>query len=602
MKNSLFVRSCQIIALLGMVVPVKILADEGLQQSLTFLSSFDGKVDAVFAKGDAHLYTLPDGNGKPSVVGLKAEGKTMLVDDEGLGGSGALKFTRRDAPWLFYKAEDNVRYDTKDWEGTVSVWLRLDSADLDPGFNDPIQLTTRAWNDGAMFIDFDKEGSPRDFRLGVYPDLAIWNPDKKEVPDEQRPLLKVKNPPFARDQWTHVVFTWEKFNNNDKEGVATFYLNGKQQGRIDDWNQIFTWGKDEEKRLYIGLNYQGLMDDVACFDRALTGDEVATLYSGKDGLRKKLKLGEAATDMKEPIRIGMIGLDTSHVIAFTNIINADDADGELANVRVVAGFPGGSDLPDSVNRVEGYTNQLRDEMGIEIVDSISALLEKVDVVMLESVDGRPHLKEARPVIEAGKRLFIDKPVAGSLADAIKIYELAKKHDVPCFSSSALRFSTDVAGLRDQPGKGEVLGCVAWSPCKIHDTMPDLFYYGIHGVESLFTIMGPGCVSVSRMHTNDVDVVTGVWKDGRIGTFRGIRSGKATFGATIFGSKDIVHGGTFTGYEPLVREIAKFFHTGIPPVSAVETLEILAFMEAADASKLAGGKPIRMSDVMAEARK
>jgi predicted dehydrogenase len=564
-------------------------AEDNWQQAMTFLASFDGpSADADHAAGDGKIYTLVKDGDAPSKQGLHVDGKTVLISDQGLGGSGALRFDKRDAPWLFYKAEDNVPYSEKDWSGTVSVWLRLDGADLDPGFNDPIQLTTRAWNDGAMFVDFDKEGSPRDFRLGVYADLAVWNPDNKEVPDEQRPLLKVANPPFSRESWTHVAFTWEKFNSGDKSSVATFYLNGKRQGSIDGWNQTFTWKADEEKRLYIGLNYQGLMDDLACFSRALTEDEIAAVFASKSGLKSQIP-------RKDPIRIGMLGLDTSHVI------NAADALGELSNVEVVAGFPGGSDLPDSVTHLDGYTRQLRDEMGIEMVDSIPALLEKVDVVMLESVDGRPHLKEARPVIEAGKRLFIDKPVAGSLSDAIAIFELAKEHGVPCFSSSALRFSTDVAGLRGRDDVGDVLGCVAWSPCTIHETMPDLFYYGIHGVESLFTIMGSGCVSVSRTHSEGADVVTGIWKDGRIGTFRGLRAGQTAFGATVFGSKGIAHGGAFTGYEPLVHEIAKFFRTGEIPVSAEETLEIFAFMQAAEESKHRGGVPVKLADVMAEAR-
>ena len=132
-------------------------------------------------------------------------------------------------------------------------------------------------------------------------------------------------------------------------------------------------------------------------------------------------------------------------------------------------------------------------------------------------------------------------------------------------------------------------------------MPDLFYYGIHGVESLFTIMGSGCVSVSRTHSEGADVVTGIWKDVRIGTFRGLRAGQTAFGATVFGSKGIAHGGAFTGYEPLVHEIAKFFRTGEIPVSAEETLEIFAFMQAAEESKHRGGVPVKLADVMAEAR-
>ena len=594
MKYSIF--SCfSGVVCLALAASSSSLAEDKWAQALTFLASFDKGTDADYCKGDAGLYTLVTEAGeKKGKPGLHSEGKTVPIAGEGLGGSGALEFKKRNAPWLYYKAEKNVPYAKEDWAGTVSVWLRLDSGDLDPGYNDPIQLTTRTWNDGAFFVDFDKEGDPRDFRLGAFPDLEVWNPEKKEVPEEQRPLVGVENPPFARDQWTHVAFTWRAFNNGDKAGVATFYLNGKRQGEIKDWNQTFTWKDDEEKRLYIGLNYQGLMDELSCFDRNLTDDEIAAVYAKGNGLRE---LVSSAKEKSKPIRVGMIGLDTSHVIAFTKIMNAPDATGDLVDVEVVAGFPGGSDLPDSVKRLKGYTDQLRDEMGIEIVDSIPALLEIVDVVMLESVDGRPHLKEARPVIEAGKRLFIDKPVAGSLKDAVAIYSLAKERNVPCFSSSALRFSADVAGLRGRDDIGDVLGCLAWGPCTIHETMPDLFYYGIHGVESLFTIMGPGCVSVSRASTEGADVVTGVWNDGRIGTFRGIRSGKAAFGATVFGSKGIGHGGAFTGYEPLVREIAKFFKTGEVPVSPQETIEIFAFMEAADESKRLGGAPVKLSDLL-----
>lgn len=151
------------------------------------------------------------------------------------------------------------------------------------------------------------------------------------------------------------------------------------------------------------------------------------------------------------IRAGMIGLDTSHVPAFARLLNKPNANSktnansDLAGIRVVAGYPGGTDIPASRDRVGKFTDQLR-EMDIEIVDSIPRLLEKVDVVMLESVDGRIHLQEAIPVIQAGKPLWIDKPVAGSLADAIVIYELAKKHNVPCFSSSSARFSSTLQEL------------------------------------------------------------------------------------------------------------------------------------------------------------
>lgn len=302
-----------------------------------------------------------------------------------------------------------------------------------------------------------------------------------------------------------------------------------------------------------------------------------------------------------PLRAGMIGLDTSHVIAFTKVFNAPDATGPLASVRVVAGFPGGTDIPASRDRVAGFTTQLRD-MGVTICESIPALLAQVDVVLVESVDGRPHLEQVAPVFRAGKRVFIDKPLAGSLADAVAIAELGKRHGVPWFSSSSLRFAPGVIGMRlESERTGRVMGCDAWGPCSLEPTHPDLFWYGVHGVEILFTIMGPGCEIVSRAHTPGTDLVTGIWSDGRIGTFRGIRSGKGGYGAMVFGARAIAPAGEYQGYRPLCEEIAKFFLGGPPPVSPEETIEIFAFMEAADESKRRGGGPVRVADVLERAR-
>jgi predicted dehydrogenase len=312
-------------------------------------------------------------------------------------------------------------------------------------------------------------------------------------------------------------------------------------------------------------------------------------------------IARAAEDGK-PLRVGIIGLDTSHVIAFTKAINDPKPHAGLENLKIVAAYPGGSkDLPASANRVEGYTKQVK-EMGVEIVDTIPALLEKVDVVLLESVDGRPHLEQVKPVFEAHKPVFIDKPLAGSLADGIAIAELGKKTNTPWFSASSLRYSPSIASMAHSEEAGDVLGCVAWSPCEINKTHPDLFWYGIHGVESLFTIMGPGCVSVSRTHTEGTDVATGVWSDGRVGTFRGLRTkGVHDYGAVVFGKKGIVPSMGYGGYEPLLVEIAKFFKTGKPPVMPEQTIEILAFMQAADESKAQGGRSVTIESVMEKAK-
>jgi hypothetical protein len=222
-------------------------------------------------------------------------------------------------------------------------------------------------------------------------------------------------------------------------------------------------------------------------------------------------------------------------------------------------------------------------------------------VLLESVDGRIHLQEATQVIKAGKPLWIDKPVAGSLVDAIVIFELAKKHNVPVFSSSSLRFGADIQKLKKSEELGSVTGAATWGPCSYSTGTPDLFFYGIHGVEPLFTLMGTGCVTVSRATSNNTDFVTGVWKDGRVGTYRGIRKGKASAGGMVFGINAVMPVTKSGNYDDLCPEIGKFFKTGKSPVSAEETIEIFTFMEAADESKRQNGAPVALADVLAKAR-
>lgn len=325
------------------------------------------------------------------------------------------------------------------------------------------------------------------------------------------------------------------------------------------------------------------------------------IFAGCFAILSMAAFSVSAEEPKRVLKAGIIGCDTSHVIHFTRILNNPEAKGELAGVKVVAAFPGGSpDVVASATRLDKFVKQLRG-MDVEIVDSIDALLKKVDVVLLESVDGRPHLEQVKPVFAAGKPVFIDKPVAGTLADAVEIFRLAKEMKVPCFSSSSLRFGAEIFGVRTDPRVGDVLGCTTYGPCSLEPHHPDLFWYGVHGVEALFTIMGPGCVSVTRSHTKDFDVVTGIWKDGRLGTFRGIRKGKSGYGAIVFGSKGIVQVGRVGGYEALLVPICKFFRTGKPPVSAEETVEIFAFMEAADESKRQAGKPVALEIVLKKAR-
>jgi predicted dehydrogenase len=303
--------------------------------------------------------------------------------------------------------------------------------------------------------------------------------------------------------------------------------------------------------------------------------------------------GKSQTEL---IKIGIIGLDTSHSPAFAKLFNAENPKPELAGFRVVAAYPYGSrDIKSSMDRIPGYIDQVK-ELGVEIVDSIEALLEKVDVVLLETNDGKPHLEQARAVFKAKKPVFIDKPVAGSLADAIKIYDEAKYAGVPMFSCSSLRYQKNVHAVRHEHKIGKVLACDAFSPATLEPSHPDLFWYGIHGVEILFTAMGPGCESVTRFSTPDSEVVVGTWRDGRIGTFRGMRSGKHDYGGTAFGTEANLFFGPFEGYEPLAIQIADFFRTKKSPIDPQETIEIYAFMEAADESKRREGEKVTLKEI------
>jgi len=302
-----------------------------------------------------------------------------------------------------------------------------------------------------------------------------------------------------------------------------------------------------------------------------------------------------------PLKAGMIGLDTSHVPAFTRLFNTAKPGDELATIKIVAAYPGGTDLPASRDRVAKFTEQVKG-MGVEIVATIPELLKLVDVVLIESVDGRIHLQEAIPVIKAGKPLWLDKPLAGSLADVLVIFDLAKKHNVPVFSSSSLRYGASIQSLAKSDKIGNILGASTWGPCSYSTGTPDMFFYGIHGIEPLYTLMGTGCQTVSRVQADDADFVTGVWQDGRVGTYRGIRKGASQAGAIAYGSKSIGQAEKAGGYDDLCRQIARFFKTGQSPVAAEETIEIFTFMQAADESKLQGGAPVSLADVLAKARR
>ena len=319
------------------------------------------------------------------------------------------------------------------------------------------------------------------------------------------------------------------------------------------------------------------------------------------------------------IRAGIIGLDTSHVLAFTKTLNENPQKPEVMGARLVAAYAQGSkDIESSTKRVPEYKEKVQ-ALGVEIVPSIHELLDKVDVVFLESNDGRVHLEQVLPCIEAHKPVFLDKPIAGTLVDAIKIFDASKKASIPVFSSSSLRFGKGTQAVRGG-SIGKVMQASTTSPASLEEHHPDLFWYGIHGVESLFTVMGTGCQSVKRStvmeEVTTVDkatkletkqtvsriTVTGTWAGGRTGTFTEAKG----YGGKAVGEKGEAAIGTYDGYDPLLYSVIHFFRTGVAPVTPEETLEIYAFMEAADESKRRNGAEVTIKEVMdkalAEARK
>ena len=298
-------------------------------------------------------------------------------------------------------------------------------------------------------------------------------------------------------------------------------------------------------------------------------------------------------------RVGIIGLDTSHSIAFTKEFNQQPADPEMLGYRVVAAYPfGSSKIESSASRIPQYTAAIK-ELGVTVVDSLAELLDQVDYVLLETNDGSLHLQQAIEVFRAGKPVFIDKPTGSNLSEVIAIFQAANQYGVPMFSSSSLRFSEGPQSIRNG-SVGQVMGCDAYSPASLEETHVDLFWYGIHGVETLFTCMGRGCLSVSQTTTPNHDFVVGRWSQDRIGTFRGMRDGKRGFGATAFGDKGIEALGRSDGYRPLLVQIVKFFDSGVAPVDAEETIELYAFMQAAQVSKDNNGREVSLAEVIGQA--
>lgn len=312
-----------------------------------------------------------------------------------------------------------------------------------------------------------------------------------------------------------------------------------------------------------------------------------------------LLLACSITATAADLRIGIIGCDTSHVTAFTGNLNDPKAKDHVPGGKVVAAYRGGSpDIPESAKRLDGYVKTLTGKYGVKMYSSIEELCKNVDAVLLESLDGRPKLEQLKPVLAAKKPVFLDKPMSSSLRDVMQMFEMAAEAKVPIFSSSGLRFSSNTVAV--QNGLiGTVTNAATWGPCELEPHHPDLFWYGIHGTEALFTVMGPGCISVQRTNTPEGKIqVIGTWDGNRKGTYTEQAYDKGGFRGSARGTNGEAPIGAFDGYVPLVKQVMKFFQTGVAPVSPKETIQIFAFMEGADLSKSRGGAPVTIKEVIA----
>jgi len=336
------------------------------------------------------------------------------------------------------------------------------------------------------------------------------------------------------------------------------------------------------------------------------------------------------TSAAEPVRVGVLGLDNYQCVEYAVMYNmpkteaalarltpearqdAEQSMKDFAGLRVTVALPIGSpDIPESVENQPKWIAQIQ-RPGVKIVSTVEELLAECDCVMIFSLDGRQHLEQAKKVLAAKKRLFIGRPLAASLADVREIFRIAEENKTPVWSASQHRYSPGFYGMRGHPEVGKVLGVDVYGGCPTEPHHPELYWHALHGIETLYTIMGPGCESVRCVSTPYAESITGVWKDGRVGTFRGIKQGKPKYSATVFGDLGVSTAGVYghgvpvkgivpttdryMGYEAIGREMAKFFKGGPAPVSPEETIEIFTFMDAAHESKAKGGTPIEIKVV------
>jgi len=304
--------------------------------------------------------------------------------------------------------------------------------------------------------------------------------------------------------------------------------------------------------------------------------------------------------MAGSLRIGLIGLDTSHAPAFAKIFNLASDPEHLPGGKVVAAYPGGSkDFELSWSRVGKFTDEIRDKYGVSMVDSPEAVAEASDLVLMTAVDGRVHRELFERIVKYKRPTFIDKPLATSSEDARAIYKLAEANGVTVMSCSSLRYADSLTdALKDPKAQelGKVVGCDVFGPMDIQPPLPGLFWYGIHTVEIMSYVMGLGCKEVRVATSEKYDLITGIWADGRMASVRGNRNENWSYGVTLQREKGAQYVNMSVNkrsyYANMLAAIMETLPKGRSEIAPAETMQIVRFLEAANQSK-SSGQPVRL---------
>lgn len=286
------------------------------------------------------------------------------------------------------------------------------------------------------------------------------------------------------------------------------------------------------------------------------------------------------------IRLGMLDLDTSHAVEFTKRLNhlKVPEDQFVHGAKIVAACPGVSRIMPE--RIPTFVKALREDLNIELVEKPGQLLGQIDGLLLEGNDGSSHLERARPFLEAGLPVWIDKPLAWSSRDAEAIAALSARHNAPVFSASSARFALEVQALKAAREElGAPVAVEAYFAQSKKDNIPGWFFYGIHSVELLFGILGPGHGKISYTRAPGAEVVSSVWQNGALGTVLAPSKGNKPSGFTYFGEKGTRHcilDGQYS-YRELLKQIVAFFEQRKAPVAIEETLETIRFIEEVNAA-------------------